>query len=121
MAKDVYATLKDCRLCARYCKVNNKRETSRLFPPSGPLQYVAMHILRALTKTKYGRLFFVIGTGRQSKLARAVPIFLRVATAVAAISVHHWTSNFGIRSTIPMLTVCISLRISFKRSELSSK
>jgi Integrase zinc binding domain len=46
----------------------------KLFPASGPLEYVSMDILGPLPKTDHGNRFLLVITDRFSKLTRMVPL-----------------------------------------------
>lgn len=81
MTNDVFAVARSCRSCAKVKGVQyGHRKYLRLFPASGPLEFVAMVILSPLPKSARGNLYILVITDRFSKLAQCTP--LRTTTAV---------------------------------------
>lgn len=72
----------------------------RLFPPCGPLEYVAMVVLGLWPKTKSRNKFFFVITDQYLKVTKAISRARVAATAVAKIFVDHRISNFGTSSKI---------------------
>jgi hypothetical protein len=63
MHKEVEETVRHCTVCAKN-RVTERKRTSflKLFPASGPLEFVAMDILGPLPKTERGNRFLLVKT-----------------------------------------------------------
>jgi Integrase zinc binding domain len=83
-AHDVAETVRNCSTCAKN-RVKERKRTSflKLFPASGPLEYVFMDILCPLPKTDHGNRFLLVITDRFSELTRTVPLRTITALVVA--------------------------------------
>lgn len=67
---------------------------------TGPLEYVAMDTLDAITKTIQGNQFLVVKTDRFKKLAKTIPTPKTKATTVPRIFLEHCVTNHGIPSKL---------------------
>jgi hypothetical protein len=72
------------QVCAKN-RVTERKRTSflKLFPASGPLEFVAMDILGPLPKTEQGNRFLLVISDRFSKLTPTVPLRTITALGVA--------------------------------------
>jgi hypothetical protein len=75
MSKDIADTVRQCVTYAKN-QIKERKRTSflKLFPASGPLEYVDLDILGPLPKTEHGNKFLLVMTDRLSKLTRTVPL-----------------------------------------------
>lgn len=69
----------------------------KLFPTSGPFEFIVMDILGPLLKTTNGNQFVVIMTDRYSKLPRGVPTYNSCAMHIATIFYDYCIVSYGIR------------------------
>lgn len=99
MENDVHATVAQCASCARNGSQYRRKPPLQLFPSCGPLEFVAMDILRRLPRTKK-RNQYAIEMSDSSKLTRAVPTAKTSATQVANIILEHWIVPFDIPSYV---------------------
>jgi RNase H-like domain found in reverse transcriptase/Integrase zinc binding domain/Integrase core domain len=98
MAADCEAFVKRCPSCARKelkCK-RRRAKFLKLFPPSGPLEFISIDILGPLPKTKSGHQYLVIIPDRFSKLTRALPVQNVTAETVAIAFFNECRSMYGI-------------------------
>jgi hypothetical protein len=98
MAADCKEFVTRCPSCARKELKGKRRRTYflKLFPPLGPLEFIAIDILGPLPKTKSGHQYLVIISDRFSKLTRAVPVRNVTAETVAIAFFNEWLSVYGI-------------------------
>jgi hypothetical protein len=84
MCKEVRETVRYCAVCAK-TRVIERKKTSflKLFPASGPIEFVAMDILFPLSKTEHGNRFLLFISDRFSKLTGKVPLRTITALGVA--------------------------------------
>jgi hypothetical protein len=84
MNKEVEETDRHCTVCAKN-RVTERKRTSflKLFPASGPLEFVAMDILGPLPKTEHWNGFLLVLSDRFSKLTQTVPLRTITALGVA--------------------------------------
>jgi Integrase zinc binding domain len=96
MHKEVEETVRHCTVCAKN-RVTERKRTSflKLFPASGPLEFVAMVILDPLPKPEHGNRFLLVISDRFSKLARTVPLLPITALAVAKAFCNAWVFSYG--------------------------
>jgi len=101
MAADVYDWVASCASCARN-RIGTRRRTAmlKLFPATDPFASLSMDLLRPLTETKTGNVFFLIIVDRFSKLVRAVPLAGITATDVSSAFCRDWTSVYGPPDTV---------------------
>lgn len=71
---------------------------AQCFPSYGPLEFVALDILRQLPKITQGNQDAIVMTDKYSKLSRAGPTAKTSATQVANIFLVYWIIPFGIPS-----------------------
>lgn len=96
MGLDTYAVVRGCPDCASArIKFRKHNSEMKLFPPSAPLEYVAIDILGELPKTKRKNKYLLIISDRFSKLVRTVPMKRITAAAVAEAFVRDWTFVYG--------------------------
>jgi transposase InsO family protein len=69
----------------------------QLFPPSAPMEFIAMDILGPLTQTDKGNLFLLVVPDRFSKLTRAYPLASTTADVVSKTFFDAWVAaGYGI-------------------------
>lgn len=74
MENDVYQTVHDCRSCAARRSIMNKAQKPlHLFPPSGPLEFIEIDILRSLPRTSMGFTNVVVMNNQLTKLEHTSP------------------------------------------------
>jgi transposase InsO family protein len=98
MSIDVANYVSNCPSCIKR-SLRNSRKTTRLllFPPSAPMEFVAMDILGPLTTTTRGNRFLLVITDRFTKLTRAYPLANTTAEVVAKMFFDGWVaSGYGI-------------------------
>lgn len=96
MSNHRYVTVKDCQSCASNWRDSKRHRELHLFPPTAPLEVVAIDILGPLLKIKTEYQFIVVMTDRFSKLAKATPTAKTTAKTLAQIFLNDWMANFGI-------------------------
>jgi hypothetical protein len=96
MHKEVEETVRHCAVCAKN-RVTERKRTSflKLFPESGPLEFVAMDMLGPLPKTEHGNRFLLVISDRFSKLTRTVPLRTITALGVAKAFCYAWVFSYG--------------------------
>jgi transposase InsO family protein len=96
MHKEVEETVRHCTVCANN-RVTERKRTSllKLFPASGPLEFVAMDICGPMPKTEHGNRFLLVISGRFSKLTRTVPLRTITALGVAKAFCDAWVFSYG--------------------------
>jgi transposase InsO family protein len=96
MAEDVYETVRQCYACARN-RISERRHTTvlQLFPANGPLESVAMDILRPLSRTNHGNRFLLVIADQYKKVTRTVPLRAVTALSVARAFVEKWVYVYG--------------------------
>lgn len=95
MASDVYKTVARCASCAWNGNLFRHKRPLQPFSASGPLNFVAMHILCPLSKTSQSKQYLLNLTDRYSKLTRTIPTSKTNATH-ASLFLNHWIIPFGI-------------------------
>ena len=102
MAADMSDYVSRCPSCAKKSlRVGRKTTKLSLFPPSSPMEFVAMDILGPLTTTDRGNRFLLVITDRYSKLTRAFPLSTTMADVVAHVFFDGWVaSGYGIPSIL---------------------
>jgi Integrase core domain/Integrase zinc binding domain/RNase H-like domain found in reverse transcriptase len=102
MAADVVEYVSKCPSCAKK-SLRTSRKTTKLslFPPSAPMEFVAMDILGPLPVTEKGNRFLLVITDRFSKLTRAFPLGNTAAGSVARTFFDGWVaSGYGVPSIL---------------------
>ena len=80
MSVGAYSTMRMCPDCAKaHIKLRKHNSDMKTFPPSGPLEYIAIDILGELPRTPRGNRYLLVITDRYSKLTSTV--LLRRITA----------------------------------------
>ena len=96
LAVDCYATGRRCPTCAKNrIKLRQHVQPLQLFPPSGPLESVAIDVLGELLKTARGNQYLLVISDRFTKLTKTVPLKGISAAEVAKAFVDHWVFNYG--------------------------
>ena len=97
MAADIREVSKQCHACcAERVKLRQHAAPMKLFPASGPLEFVAIDILGPLKPAAQdGSKFVLVMTDRFSKLTRALPLRSITALKVAKAFVQHWICSYG--------------------------
>ena len=96
MANDVHATVRDCESCAKTRGTQYKHQRKmKMFPASGPLEFVAMDILGPLPKTDGGNRFVLVITDRFTKMCRAIPIRSTRSHTIARVFLENWVYPYG--------------------------
>jgi Integrase zinc binding domain len=96
MHKEVEETVRHYTVCAKN-RVKERKRTSflKLFPASGPLEFVAMDILGPLPKPEHGNRFLLVISDRFSKLTRTVPMRTITTLCVAKAFCDAWVLSYG--------------------------
>lgn len=74
----------------------------RLFPATGPLEFIALDILGPIPKTKDGNQYEILITDRYKKLPRAIPVTKTAVPHVAAVVLDHLIIPYGIQAYLLM-------------------
>lgn len=85
MIGDIYTFFRNCSKFPRMGTKFNRQRRLELFPSAGPLEFLAINILRPLSMTKSGSQFVVITAERCIKLIRTLPTTKMTSTQVANI------------------------------------
>lgn len=97
MSRDVSELVRLCPSCARKNLKGQKKTTMlKLFPPSKPLEFVALDLLGPLPMTTKGNRFILVIGDRYSKVTQAVPLAEITADNVAHAFVKHWILPYGV-------------------------
>lgn len=96
MTVDIHQWVDRCDACARN-RIKGQKNVykMKLFPPSKPLEYVAMDILGPLPRTKAGKRFILVITDRFTKLTKTEALRTITALSVAKAFCRTWVYNFG--------------------------
>lgn len=96
MAADIAGVSKTCHACAKErTKLRLHQAPLKLFPATGPLEFVAIDILGPLPRSSKGHLHLLVITDRFSKLTRVVPLATITALSVANAFINHWVFAYG--------------------------
>lgn len=85
MVSEIYTVVNNSIERPRMGTKFNQQRKLELFPPVGPLEIVAIDILRSLPRTRADNYFFIIMRERYNKLARLIPMTKITSTRVADI------------------------------------
>jgi transposase InsO family protein len=86
MAADITHYVASCLSCVKTSlKVSRKTPRLQLFPPSAPMEFIAIDLLGPLTLTAWGNRFLLVVTDRFYKLTRAYPLASTTAEVVAKV------------------------------------
>jgi Integrase core domain len=98
MAGDISRYVASCPSCVKKSlRISRKTTRMKLFPPSAPMEFVAMDIMGPLTTTDRGNRFLLVITDRFTKLTRAYPLSTTTAEVVARTFFDGWVaSGYGI-------------------------
>jgi len=96
MAADTVSTVRECTQCSKN-RLRLIRQVSpmRLFPPTKPLECVAIDILGPLPTSKAGHKFLLVMTDRFSKLTQVTPLKRIKTLDVARAFVNDWVFKYG--------------------------
>lgn len=87
----------DCRSCAEQrSTIYRAQKLLRLFPPSGPPQFIAIYIVGPLPRTSTRFTNVVFMTDRFSKLTRSIPLRPITSPYVATSFADHWIIPYGV-------------------------
>ena len=96
MAFDALSVAARCESCAQVRGTQFRHQRLlKLFPATGPLEFVAMDLLGPLSKTKNGNRFILVITDRFSKFTRSIPLRTTTAASVAKAFLDHWVYAYG--------------------------
>lgn len=98
IANDIYHMVDQCSSCARIRNQCHHKHPLQLFPPSWPLDFVAMDILGPLPKTSEDKQYVLTITDRYSKPTHAIPSSQATSTLIVNIFFDQWIISYGIRS-----------------------
>lgn len=90
MAQDKHAYISHCESCRIHRPFDKHQQLLKLFPPSGPLELIAIDILGPLTRTKYGNRLIIVMSDRDTKLARTIPVTKITAPKAAKVVLEDW-------------------------------
>jgi Integrase zinc binding domain len=98
MAAEITSYVSRCPSCVKKSlKASRKTTRLTLFPPTAPMEFVAMDILGPLTTTPRGNRFLLVVTDRFTKLTRAYPLASTTADVVARTFFEGWVAaGYGI-------------------------
>jgi transposase InsO family protein len=98
MAADITCYVSRCPSCVKKSlKVSRKTTRLTLFPPTAPMEFIAMDIMGPLTTTERGNRFLLVVTDRFTKLTRAYPLASMTADVVARTFFEGWVAaGYGI-------------------------
>jgi transposase InsO family protein len=98
MSRDCTPFVRRCPSCAaRQLKRGPKRSTPlNVFPPDGPLEFVAMDILGPFPVSQTGSRYILVISDRFSKLSVTVPLPNQTATTVSQAFVDSWLVYYGV-------------------------
>jgi transposase InsO family protein len=98
LSRDVTEFIKRCPSCAAQRLKRGPQRTHKLtiFPPEGPLEFVAMDVLGPLPETKRGNRFCVVMCDRFTKISIAVPTPNQTAETCAQVFVDRWICYYGV-------------------------
>ena len=101
MANDVFSVSRDCRSCAAARGTRYKvQKHMKLFPATGPLEFLAMDLLGPLPRTHQGNEYVLVITDRFTKLCRSVPLRNTKAVAIATVFLDLWVYAYGAPSYV---------------------
>lgn len=93
-------TVDNCETCLQHRPHPKHQRVLKLFPPEGPLVFIAIDILGPLPKEKSGNKFIIVIKDRYSKLTLEVPTSSVTAPAVASTQLDSWIIPYGIPSSL---------------------
>lgn len=98
LTRDVTEFLKRCPSCAAQRLRRGPHRTTKLniFPPDGPLEFIAMDVLGPLPKTKNNNRFCLVICDRFTKVSIAVPVPDQTASTCAQAFVDRWVCYYGV-------------------------
>jgi transposase InsO family protein len=98
LTRDVTEFLKRCPSCAARRLRRGPHRTTKLniFPPDGPLEFIAMDVLGPLPKTKNNNRFCLMICDRFTKISVAVPVPDQTASTCAQAFVDRWICYYGV-------------------------
>lgn len=100
MSTDVYDSVPHYHHCPQLETKFKQPRHVQLFPPTGPLKFIAINVLDPLTQTKEHNQFEVNTTDRYSKLIRAIQTPIISSTHVARIFLNYWILYHGVLDII---------------------
>ena len=101
MSIDSYLTVRMCPDCAKArIKLRKHNSEMKTFPPSGPLEYIAIDILGELPRTPRGNRYLLLMMDRYSNLTGTVPLKRITAETVAQAFISNWVFVYGAPVTL---------------------
>lgn len=96
MSMDCSRLVQQCPSCARK-RLKGQRRVSKmnLFPPSNPLEFVALDLLGPLPVTRQVNRFLLVIGDRYIKDAQTVPLKTVMASECAHAFFSHWMAKYG--------------------------
>ena len=67
----------------------------KLFPATGPLEFLGMDLLGPLPRTHQGNEYVLVITDRFTKLCRSIPLRNNKAVTVATVFLDLWIYAYG--------------------------
>lgn len=97
MAVHIYAWVAECRNCTAERTVQHKcHRELKLFTAVGPLEYIAMDILRQFPHTASVYQYILVICDRCSKLTQTVPFCPITASGCASEFLYTWVLHYGV-------------------------
>ena len=101
MANDVFSVSRDCRSCAAARGTRYRvQKHMKLFPATGPLDFLAMDLLGPLPRTHQVNEYVLVITDRFTKLCRSVTLRNTKAVTVVTIFLDLWAYAYGAPSYV---------------------
>lgn len=100
MDADVYGTVKSCTDRPTIGANLRHWRKPELFPPSIPIEFVAIDTLGPLARTRYSSQFVVDTTDKYSKLTREILTTRITSTQVSNIFFNSWVILYSILDTV---------------------
>jgi transposase InsO family protein len=96
LSKEAYEVVKRCTECIQEQLASRPVRTQlKLFPSSGPLEFVAIDILGPLPKTNQGHQYLLVISDRFTKLVRTIPLRRITSLMVAQSFSSGWVYIYG--------------------------
>lgn len=100
MATNVYRAVRDGFECAQNMTWDKSWRPLQLFPASGPLEFVAIDILRPSPKTLNAKQYVLVMTDFYSNLTRAIPMCKKITSRISSPFINSWIMPYGIPTIV---------------------